>query len=107
MGGVRCSVKPASRSALHSKNQETCAFAQVPYLRQCLLKRRWSKQLSSPGHCALWLQQPVIPPLLGVGGVRCSVKPASRGALHSKTQETCALAQGPWINSQLGPGRPA
>ncbi|KAL2979386.1 hypothetical protein AAZX31_13G169900 [Glycine max] len=42
-----------------------------------------------------FLPQPVIPPLLGMGGVRCSVKPASRSALHSKNQETYAFAQVP------------
>ncbi|KAK7342803.1 hypothetical protein VNO80_25759 [Phaseolus coccineus] len=41
------------------------------------------------------LQQPVIPPLLGVGGGRCSVKPASRCALHSKSQETYAFTEVP------------
>jgi hypothetical protein len=35
---------------------------------------------------------PVIPPLLGVGGVRCSVKPASRHTLLSKTHRTHAFA---------------
>ncbi|MCI70208.1 hypothetical protein A2U01_0091471, partial [Trifolium medium] len=38
---------------------------------------------------------PVIPPMLGEGGVRCSVKPASRRALLSKRQETRAFAQVP------------
>uniref|UniRef100_A0A151UF53 Uncharacterized protein n=1 Tax=Cajanus cajan TaxID=3821 RepID=A0A151UF53_CAJCA len=52
------------------------------------------------------MQQPVIPPLLGEGGFRCSVKPASRCALLSKNQETCAFAQVPCFNSQLGVGRP-
>jgi len=37
-------------------------------------------------------QQPVIPPLLGEGGIRCSVKPASRRALHFMTPETQAFA---------------
>ncbi|KAL2326135.1 hypothetical protein Fmac_025193 [Flemingia macrophylla] len=52
------------------------------------------------------MQQPAIPPLLGEGGVRCSVKPASRCALQSKNHETCAFAQVPWLNSQLGVDRP-
>ncbi|KOM30351.1 hypothetical protein LR48_Vigan1242s000600 [Vigna angularis] len=29
-GGCRCSVKPASRCALLSRNQETFAFAKIP-----------------------------------------------------------------------------
>ncbi|KAK2438378.1 hypothetical protein QL285_023161 [Trifolium repens] len=57
--------------------------------------------------CGLELQRPVIPPLLGVGGVRCSVKPASRYTLLSRRHKTCAFAQVPWLNSQLGAGRPA
>ncbi|KAF1885528.1 hypothetical protein Lal_00029417 [Lupinus albus] len=55
----------------------------------------------------LIVQQPVIPPLLGARGGRCSVKPASRCALWSKSHETCALAQVPCLNSQLGVGKPA
>ncbi|MCI98197.1 hypothetical protein A2U01_0119500, partial [Trifolium medium] len=38
--------------------------------------------------CGLEMQWPVIPPLLGEGGVRCSVKPASRCTLLSKTHKT-------------------
>ncbi|CAL5214312.1 unnamed protein product [Lathyrus oleraceus] len=53
------------------------------------------------------MQWPVIPPLSGVGSVRCSVKPASRCTLLSKTDNTRAFAQVPWVNSQLGAGRPA
>ena len=56
--------------------------------------------------CGPEMQRPVIPPLLGVGGVRCSVKPASRCTLLSKTHKTRAFAQVPWLNSQLGAGRP-
>ncbi|ESW05034.1 hypothetical protein PHAVU_011G146300, partial [Phaseolus vulgaris] len=52
------------------------------------------------------MQQPVILPLLGMGGGRCSVKPASRCALHSKSQETLAFTKVPRLNSQLGVGRP-
>ncbi|MED6119085.1 hypothetical protein PIB30_008597 [Stylosanthes scabra] len=52
-------------------------------------------------------QQPVIPPLLGVGSDRCSVKPASRFALHSRNKEAQAFAQTAKPNSQLGAGRPA
>ncbi|KAJ1388009.1 hypothetical protein SESBI_39470 [Sesbania bispinosa] len=39
-------------------------------------------------HCGLEVQRPVIPPLSGAGNVRCSVKPASRGALPSRKHET-------------------
>lgn len=40
----------------------------------------------SLGHCGLSLQQPVIPPLLGVGSVCCFVKPTPRIALHLETR---------------------
>jgi len=62
--------------------------------------------LDSLGYSGHWLQQPVIPPLSGEGCFRCSVKPASRGALHLRTQETQVFTQVPWVNSQLGAGRP-
>ncbi|ESW03809.1 hypothetical protein PHAVU_011G043800, partial [Phaseolus vulgaris] len=55
----------------------------------------------------LEMQQPVIPPLSRARGSRCSVKPASRIALSSRNQETNAFAMFPWLNSQLGVGKPA
>ncbi|KAH6774968.1 hypothetical protein C2S52_012529 [Perilla frutescens var. hirtella] len=39
-------------------------------------------------------------------GWRCSVKPAWRSALHSKSHEACAFAQATLPNSQLGMGGP-
>ncbi|KAM7490899.1 hypothetical protein LguiA_033820 [Lonicera macranthoides] len=54
-----------------------------------------------------WVHQLVIPPLSREGGVRCSVKPASRIALHFRDQLTNASAQVTWPNSQLGVGKPA
>ncbi|XLT26411.1 hypothetical protein HN873_057703 [Arachis hypogaea] len=53
------------------------------------------------------MMEPVIPPLLGVGSVRCSVKPASRFALQFRNQEARAFAQATRPDSQLGVGRPA
>ncbi|ESW05037.1 hypothetical protein PHAVU_011G146600 [Phaseolus vulgaris] len=41
-----------------------------------------------------------------MGGGRRSVKPASRCALHFKSQETLAFTKIPRLNSQLGVGRP-
>ena len=70
-------------------------------------KRWWFKWPGPPGHCGLEVLQPVVPPLLGAGSSRCSVKPASRIALHSRGQEARALAQTPRPSSQLGAGRPA
>ncbi|ESW12257.1 hypothetical protein PHAVU_008G097400 [Phaseolus vulgaris] len=35
-GSFRCSVNPASRCALHFRNQETQAFAQVPWFNSQL-----------------------------------------------------------------------
>ncbi|OIW03255.1 hypothetical protein TanjilG_21784 [Lupinus angustifolius] len=52
------------------------------------------------------MQQPVIPPLPGARGVRCSVKPASRFSLLSKRHDTSAFTQASCLNSQLGAGRP-
>ncbi|KAL1177457.1 hypothetical protein V6Z11_A03G032500, partial [Gossypium hirsutum] len=49
---------------------------------------------------------PVILPLPGAGGVRCSVKPASRFFPLSKNHETQAYARAPWSNSWLGTGKP-
>ncbi|KAM7490888.1 hypothetical protein LguiA_033809 [Lonicera macranthoides] len=51
------------------------------------------------------LHQLVIHPLSREGGVRCSVKPASRIALHFRDQSTSASAQVTWPNSQLGVGK--
>ncbi|KAK2438533.1 hypothetical protein QL285_023302 [Trifolium repens] len=38
--------------------------------------------------CGLKVPQPVIPPLSEVEGIRCSVKPASRCTLLSKTHKS-------------------
>lgn len=65
------------------------------------------QELGTPGHGGLKVLQPVIPPLSGAGGARCSVKPASRCALKSRSHETWAFAQDSRLNSQLGAGRPA
>ncbi|KAG4962145.1 hypothetical protein JHK82_038837 [Glycine max] len=46
------------------------------------------QELGTPGHGGLKVLQPVIPPLSGAGGARCSVKPASRCALQFRSQET-------------------
>jgi len=48
----------------------------------------------------VWLQQLVIPPLLGGSGNRCSVKPASRSAPLSLSDDTYAFAKSP-SNTQL------
>ncbi|KAK5847066.1 hypothetical protein PVK06_003368 [Gossypium arboreum] len=52
-----------------------------------------------------WIK-PVILPLPGAGGVRCSVKPASRFFPLFKNHETQAYARAPWSNSWLGTGKP-
>ncbi|KAK8637500.1 hypothetical protein V6N13_064919 [Hibiscus sabdariffa] len=49
--------------------------------------------------------RPVILPLPRAGSCRCSVKPASRCAFHSKSHEMKAFAKIPWPNSKLGMGR--
>ena len=54
------------------------------------------------------LQRPVILPPLKAGSVRCSVKPASRGACHFRDKEANAFALAPQQpTSQLGTGKPA
>ncbi|KAK7343012.1 hypothetical protein VNO80_25973 [Phaseolus coccineus] len=68
----------------------------------------WEEEEDEDTHienCVERESQPVIPPPLGVGGGRCSVKPASRCALHSKSQETLAFTKLPRLNSRLGVGR--
>ncbi|KAJ4953201.1 hypothetical protein NE237_030033 [Protea cynaroides] len=50
--------------------------------------------------------RPVILPLWGVGGFRCSVKPAWGNALHSRNHVVGAYAQTTRSNSKLGPGKP-
>ncbi|GLT31962.1 hypothetical protein SLA2020_066590 [Shorea laevis] len=50
--------------------------------------------------------RPVILPLPRGGGFRCSVKPASRGPLHSRNNVTQAFARVTRFNSRLGTGRP-
>ncbi|CAN0826052.1 hypothetical protein LINGRAPRIM_LOCUS2156 [Linum grandiflorum] len=39
-------------------------------------------------------------------GSRCSVKPASRIALHSRNHEPLIYTKSPWPNFRLGSGRP-
>ncbi|KAF4397234.1 hypothetical protein G4B88_009080 [Cannabis sativa] len=50
--------------------------------------------------------RPVILPLPRAGGVRCSVKPASRITLHSRSPVGQSFVQTTRPNSQLGTGRP-
>ncbi|KAL9333519.1 hypothetical protein Peur_073658 [Populus x canadensis] len=50
--------------------------------------------------------RPVILPLPGAGGCRCSVKPASRIAPHFRRQVAQAFAGVTWLSSWLGTGRP-
>ncbi|KAF8104638.1 hypothetical protein N665_0170s0014, partial [Sinapis alba] len=57
-------------------------------------------------HSGLGSRRPIILPPSRAGGVRCSVKPASRSLPHSKKHVTQAFAQAPCLNSQLGMGRP-
>ncbi|CAN0901670.1 hypothetical protein LINGRAHAP2_LOCUS21550, partial [Linum grandiflorum] len=50
--------------------------------------------------------QPVILPLAREGGDRCSVKPASRIALHSTNQASSVFTEKAKPNSSLGTGGP-
>ncbi|KAF3577811.1 hypothetical protein DY000_02028460 [Brassica cretica] len=58
------------------------------------------------GHCGIGRRRPVILPPSRAGGVRCSVKPASRSLPHSKKYVTKAYAEAACFNSQLGMGKP-
>ncbi|KAB1220520.1 hypothetical protein CJ030_MR3G015773 [Morella rubra] len=70
--------------------EKKCWFNRIRLTRQC-------------GHAA---HGPVILPLLRAGGDRCTVKPASRFALRSRSHLTQAFAQIRQPNSQLGAGEP-
>ncbi|RDY07989.1 hypothetical protein CR513_07833, partial [Mucuna pruriens] len=63
------------------------------------IRNKRSFKSQALGHGGLMVQQPIIPPLFGVWGVRYSVKSASRDALMYRSQETWAFAQVPWPNS--------
>ena len=52
-------------------------------------------------HIGPKVQRPIVPSLLGAEGARCSVTPASHGALHSKSQEAYAFAQAPRLTLNL------
>ncbi|RYR06897.1 hypothetical protein Ahy_B05g074212 [Arachis hypogaea] len=62
--------------------------------------------LGLPGHIGPEERRPVIPPLLGTGSGCCSVKPASRNALHSRSREALGLRPDYRAQLQLGVGRP-
>ncbi|KAL9339601.1 hypothetical protein Peur_068616 [Populus x canadensis] len=61
-------------------------------------------QLFKP--CGSRWHRPVILPLPGAGGDRCSVRPASRCALHSRSHDTQVFTRMPRLNSWLGTGGP-
>ncbi|KAI9393887.1 hypothetical protein POPTR_005G020350v4 [Populus trichocarpa] len=44
--------------------------------------------------------------LPGEGGSRCSVKPASRCTLHSRSHDTHVFTRMPWFNSWLQTDKP-
>ena len=50
--------------------------------------------------------RPVILSLPGEGGHRCSVKPASRYTLHSRSHDTHVFTRMPWLDSWLETGEP-
>uniref|UniRef100_A0A7N0U8E8 Uncharacterized protein n=1 Tax=Kalanchoe fedtschenkoi TaxID=63787 RepID=A0A7N0U8E8_KALFE len=65
----------------------------------------WSRGLSWLTGCGQ--NRLVNLPPTRAGGVRCSVKPAWRGALHSRNYELQAFARSPLPNSSLGTGESA
>ncbi|KAK8490172.1 hypothetical protein V6N13_090631 [Hibiscus sabdariffa] len=64
-----------------------------------------NEELDNPIDIFSHVHRPVILPLSRARSSRCSVKPASRCAFHSKIQEIIAFAKIPWPNSELGMGR--
>ncbi|RIA04076.1 hypothetical protein BRARA_K01727, partial [Brassica rapa] len=58
------------------------------------------------GRSGLGRHWPVILPPSKAGGGRCSVKPASRSLLHSKSVRTTSLCRVRTFNSRLGTGTP-
>uniref|UniRef100_A0A3N7G858 Uncharacterized protein n=1 Tax=Populus trichocarpa TaxID=3694 RepID=A0A3N7G858_POPTR len=56
--------------------------------------------------CGSRWHRPVILPLPGAGSDRCSVRPASRCALPSRSHDTQVFTRMPWLNSWLGTGGP-
>ncbi|TYI34760.1 hypothetical protein ES332_A03G031900v1 [Gossypium tomentosum] len=54
-------------------------------------------RISSLRHVGLERIKPVILPLLREGGLRCSVKPASRSTLHSRNHEAQSFHSSPSV----------
>ncbi|TYJ41583.1 hypothetical protein E1A91_A03G032600v1 [Gossypium mustelinum] len=54
-------------------------------------------RISPLRHVGLERIKPVILPLLREGGLRCSVKPASRSTLHSRNHETQSFHSSPSV----------
>ncbi|KAB2088870.1 hypothetical protein ES319_A03G028500v1, partial [Gossypium barbadense] len=66
----------------------------------------WYSWVSSLSHGGSEWIKPVILPLQGAEGNRCSVKPASRFIPLSKNHDAQAYARAPWSNSLLGTDKP-
>ena len=64
--------------------------------------QRGRKGLIGPG-----AQRPVILPPLAAGGIRCSVRPASRNAHHSRCRDAEAFAKAPTAHYATWNGRAA
>ena len=62
---------------------ETEGLVEISQAENNNKKSGGSSETSSPKQCGPAVHQPVILPLLGAGGLRCSVKPASRSTLPS------------------------
>lgn len=70
------------------------------------LGKRWLSDYGPTGYNGLGGHRPVIRPPSRTGGIRCSVKPASRGILRSMNNMIQAFARTTSPNSRLGPGGP-
>ncbi|KAF7815578.1 serine carboxypeptidase-like 13 isoform X2 [Senna tora] len=111
--GYRYSVKSASHHSLSSRSQDTQPSDRAPWLGSQLGVGKPASSNLKPNqatpelHIGLEVHQPVIPPLSRARGYRCSVKPASRRSLSSRSQDTRPFGRAPWLGSRLGVGKPA
>ncbi|KAJ1432081.1 hypothetical protein SESBI_06714 [Sesbania bispinosa] len=70
---------------LYAPELENCYYKLMKTLNYQMLKVKALEESWHTRRYGLEVQRPVIPPLSGAGSVRCSVKPASRGALRLGT----------------------
>ncbi|KAK1588277.1 hypothetical protein Q3G72_021586 [Acer saccharum] len=92
------------RISLTDSNATDSSSDEYDYMK--MLPHTNSVRVNPLDHIRPKRHRPVVLPLPRAGGSRCSVKPASRCALHFRNHESLAFAKGPWPNSWLGMGKP-